>query len=289
MLRGSASSVLTATGFVNGKGQLFSTPYRIDTPQPITKQFVTGDYVGDPYGCAKLGTGHRGLLGAWVRYNQNYFYSYPLFGNSPTGQTRAKMCILEFFLRWSQFRGQKPQNSQFWGVNRRFKPNSRNRKTCILSKLLHRFQAHFGTVIKTTKCRWSRHTYHKSKMPDSLYLGKIRKIVISRPGSRDFDEIWHADAVRPSRPFRPLKIWHFDAILKNAKSRYLDSGLTDRHEIWHGDAIRHLWCVPWLEICNFRSPTWRHISVAVSSISTKFGRVTQFGPRDRLVRYKFEI
>ena len=53
-LRGSASPVLTATGFVNGKGQ-FLTPHRIDIPQPITKKFVTGDYVGDPYGCAKLG------------------------------------------------------------------------------------------------------------------------------------------------------------------------------------------------------------------------------------------
>ena len=53
-LRGSASPVLTATGFVNGKGQ-YSTPHRIDTPQPITKEIVTGDYVGDPYGCAKLG------------------------------------------------------------------------------------------------------------------------------------------------------------------------------------------------------------------------------------------
>ena len=53
-LRGSASPVLTATGFVNGKRQ-FSTPHRIDTHQPITKKFVTGDYVGDPYGCAKLG------------------------------------------------------------------------------------------------------------------------------------------------------------------------------------------------------------------------------------------
>jgi len=41
-LRGSASPVLTATGFVNGKGQ-FSTPHRINTPQPITKIFVTGD------------------------------------------------------------------------------------------------------------------------------------------------------------------------------------------------------------------------------------------------------
>jgi len=53
-LRGSASPMLTATGLVNGKLQ-FSTPYRIDTPQPITKKFVTGDYVGDPYSYAKLG------------------------------------------------------------------------------------------------------------------------------------------------------------------------------------------------------------------------------------------
>ena len=53
-LRGSASPVLTATGLVNGKWQ-FSTLHRIDTPQPITRKFVTADYVGDPYGYAKLG------------------------------------------------------------------------------------------------------------------------------------------------------------------------------------------------------------------------------------------
>jgi len=47
-LRGSASPVLTAIGFVNGRGQ-FSTPHRIHTPWPITKKFVAGDYVGDPY------------------------------------------------------------------------------------------------------------------------------------------------------------------------------------------------------------------------------------------------
>ena len=50
----------------------------MDTPQPITKKFLTGDYVGDPYGCAKL-SAYRGLLGTWVKYNQNYFYLYPFF------------------------------------------------------------------------------------------------------------------------------------------------------------------------------------------------------------------
>jgi len=49
----SASPVLMATGFVNGKGQ-FMTPYRIDTPQPITKKVVTGNYVSDLYSCARM-------------------------------------------------------------------------------------------------------------------------------------------------------------------------------------------------------------------------------------------
>jgi len=33
----------------------FRPPHRINIPKPIIKKFVTGDYVGDPYGCAKLG------------------------------------------------------------------------------------------------------------------------------------------------------------------------------------------------------------------------------------------
>jgi len=59
-LRGSARPVLTATGFVNGRWQ-FSTPYRINTPRPITKKFGTGDYVGGPYGCAKFGASMGGF------------------------------------------------------------------------------------------------------------------------------------------------------------------------------------------------------------------------------------
>jgi len=63
-LRGSASPVLTATGFVNGRWQ-FSTPYRINTPRPITKKFSTGDYVGGPYGCAKFGA-NPSMGGFWA-------------------------------------------------------------------------------------------------------------------------------------------------------------------------------------------------------------------------------
>jgi len=36
-----------------GNGNL--DPHRVDTPQSITKTSVTGDYVGHPYGSAKLG------------------------------------------------------------------------------------------------------------------------------------------------------------------------------------------------------------------------------------------
>ena len=65
-MRGNASPVLTATGFVNGKWQ-FSTPYRIDTPQLIAKKVVTVEYIGNPYSCAKFGaspsTGASGRMG----------------------------------------------------------------------------------------------------------------------------------------------------------------------------------------------------------------------------------
>jgi len=69
-LRGSASTVLMATGFVNGRGQ--SLTHRIHTPWPITKKFVASDYVGDPYGCAKFGANPFpwGLLVKWVKYNE---------------------------------------------------------------------------------------------------------------------------------------------------------------------------------------------------------------------------
>ena len=63
-LRGSASPVLTATGFVNGRWQ-FSTPHRIHTPWPFTKKIVASDYVGDPYGCAKFGA-NPSTGGCWA-------------------------------------------------------------------------------------------------------------------------------------------------------------------------------------------------------------------------------
>ena len=160
-LRGSASPVLTATGFVNGKVQFSTPPHRIDTPQPITKKFVTGDYVGDPYGCAKLGA-YPSKGGFWAHgwniTKINFVYT-PFLGThlqvrhrdgfsrmmAQTTRTRARMCLFVNFSHCSQFRGSKtPKTLNFGAWIGVFKPNSRNRKTSIFSKLLHRFQPNFA-------------------------------------------------------------------------------------------------------------------------------------------------
>jgi len=152
--------VLTATGFVNGKWQ-FSTHHRIDTPQLITKTFVTGDYVGDPLRLCQIRciSVHGGLLGTWVKYNQNYFYSYLILRNSPTGQTRRRIFTHDgsndadsrkdvpfgrFFHITPHLGGQKPPKNNFGAFIGVFKPNSQSRKTCILSKLMHRFHPNFA-------------------------------------------------------------------------------------------------------------------------------------------------
>jgi len=57
--------VLTATGFVNEKKTIFD-PHRIDThPSTDHQNFITGDYVGDPYGCTKLDA-HMSMGGFWA-------------------------------------------------------------------------------------------------------------------------------------------------------------------------------------------------------------------------------
>ena len=98
----------------------------------------------------------------WGRYHvpQNVFLVIyaPFLRNSPTGQTprrifthdgsndadsRKDVPFLEIFHIAPHLGGQKPfQKPKFGAWIGVFKPNSRNRKTCILSKPLHRFQGH---------------------------------------------------------------------------------------------------------------------------------------------------
>ena len=83
-------AVLTATFNSYGDRQI-STPYKINTPEPIDKIFGTVDYVreGTLYQIWYKFT-HWGLLGKWVKYNKKYFLFIPFFSSvTRTGQTRG--------------------------------------------------------------------------------------------------------------------------------------------------------------------------------------------------------
>jgi len=139
----------------------------------------------------------------------------------------------------------QPKNPQFWGVNRRFQAKLAKSKNAHIIKTTASIPAKLCTVIKTTKwTSWVVPT-HALQIQDG---GKIEKLLYLSRGSSDFDEIWHADAVRPSRPFRPLKIWNFKnprwrqpPSWKIDKSPYIGRGSIDIDEIWHDDAFWTSW------------------------------------------------
>jgi len=68
--RGITSPVLTAmaVAIILGKCN-FKPHHRIDTLQPITKQFVVNYYIGDPCNCAKLGV-HMFTGGFWAHMGE---------------------------------------------------------------------------------------------------------------------------------------------------------------------------------------------------------------------------
>ena len=100
-LRSSASPVLTATGFVNGRWQ-FSTAQRIHTPGPITKKFVASDYVGDPYGCAKFGA-NPFTGGFWANgWNITNFFLFLPFFHELTYRSDPRT---DFYAWWLKLRG----------------------------------------------------------------------------------------------------------------------------------------------------------------------------------------
>jgi len=96
---------------------------------------------------------HGGLLATWVKYiitiiifiytpfSGTHLQVRPVDGFSrmmaQTTRTRARMCLFGKFLHIAlHLGGQKPQNTQFWGVNRRFQAK------LAISKNVH--------IIKTT-------------------------------------------------------------------------------------------------------------------------------------------
>ena len=159
-LRGSASPVLTATGFVNGRWQ-FLTPHRINTPWPITKKFGTGDYVGGPYGCAKFGA-NPSMGGFWangLNITKNFLLIYTFSWThlqvrrddglsrlmAQTTRTRARMCLLGVSLTLLPILGVKSPKTPIFGAwIGVFQPNGQNIESFMLSKLQHRFQRNFA-------------------------------------------------------------------------------------------------------------------------------------------------
>jgi len=163
-LRCSASPVLTATGFVNGKGQ-FSTPHRTDTLNRSPKYLSPVITSTTP---AKLGA--YPSMGSFWAHGWNItkiivIYS-PFLRNSPTGHTRRQIFthdgsndadsrkdvpLLEIFHIAPNVGGQNPQNPQFWVVNRRFQAKLAKSKNVHIFKTTTSIPTKFCTVIKTTK------------------------------------------------------------------------------------------------------------------------------------------
>jgi len=72
---------------------IFDPPCRIDTPQPINKQFVTGDYIGDVYTAAPnwMYIRQRRLSGQMGEI-YNHFTARRSYASAPTtaGQNRNR-------------------------------------------------------------------------------------------------------------------------------------------------------------------------------------------------------
>ena len=111
-LRGSASTVLTATGQVNGRWRIL-TPHRIETHEPIATKFRTIDYVRErtPYQIWYKSI-HWGLLGIWVKYNVFVpFLFIPFFLRLAYRSDR----LMDFYARWL-IRREITQGSAFSGL-----------------------------------------------------------------------------------------------------------------------------------------------------------------------------
>ena len=128
-----------------------------------------GDYVGDPYGCAKLGA-YPSTGDFWAHgWNiTKIIFIYALFSGThlqvrhvdgfsrmmaQTTRTRARMCLFwEFFTLLPIYWVKNPQNSQFWGVNRSFQAKLAKSKNVHIIKTTASIPTKFCTLIKTTKC-----------------------------------------------------------------------------------------------------------------------------------------
>jgi len=152
---------------------IFDLPPTESTPSTDHQKVVTGDYISGPYGLrlcqiwCKSAQGWE-LLGKWVKYNEILFiYLFIPFFRELTYRSDPST---DFYAWWLKRRG-LTQGCAFWGFRRYccpfwglnelksykknpilgawigvFKPNGRNIKSFILSKLLYRFHPNFCTI-----------------------------------------------------------------------------------------------------------------------------------------------
>ena len=160
-LRGSASRVLTATGFVNGRWQ-FSTPTESTPLDRSPKHLLLVIKSATPTAVPNLvQICPRGLLGKWVKYNEIFFNLFISFFHQLTYRSDPST---DFHAWWLKRRG-LAQGCAFWGFRWHcfpfwgwnapktpilgawigvFKPNGQNIECFMLSKLMHRFQPNFA-------------------------------------------------------------------------------------------------------------------------------------------------
>ena len=146
-------------------------PHRINTPWPITKKFGTGDYVGDPYGCAKFGA-NPSTGGFWANgWNITKFLFIYLFIRFFHELTYRSDSSTDFHAWWLKRRGfvqgcafwgfrwqllpilgvKYPKNLNFWGVNRRFQAKRAKYWKFHVIETNASISTKFCTTIETNK------------------------------------------------------------------------------------------------------------------------------------------
>ena len=214
-LRGSASPVLTASGFDNERGQ-FSTTTESTPLDRSPKNLLPVITSATPTAVPNLvQICPRGLLGEWVKYNENFFVIYlfiPFFGSSQvrpvdgfsrlmaqTTRTRARVCLLgDSLMLLPILEVKSPTNSNFLVVNRHFQAKRAN-----ILKVSY-YQNYFIDVNQIL---------HNNR--------DHRVVIVGGPNMRQTNPRWRTAAILEKKP---------------VKSPYLCNRLTDFDKIWHGDS-----------------------------------------------------